>query len=76
MRGVHVRISDDSAGWLFYFSDLKKTYISMDVSFDEGFTSPMILPDLPFNAAIRLRNITPGKSYKTSSFQKSYINGF
>ena len=42
---------------MFYVLDLKKTYISLDAAFDEGFTSPMNLPDLPFGGAIRLRAI-------------------
>ena len=55
MRGIFVGIPDDSAGWLFYVPDAKRTYISMDASFDERFTSPMALPELPFKGAIRLR---------------------
>ena len=30
----------------------------MDASFDEDFTSPMVLPNLPFSGALRLRNAT------------------
>ena len=69
MRGIFVGIPDDSAGWLFYVSDLKQTYISMDASFDEGFTSPMILPDLPFGGALRLRTTTARNNYDNSNFE-------
>ena len=55
--GIFVGIPDDSAGWLFYVPDARKTYISMDAVFDEQFTSPLYLPDLPYQGAIRLRNV-------------------
>ena len=57
MRGIFVGIPDDSAGWLFYVPDARKTYISMDAIFDENFTSPLCMPDLPFKGSIRLRKI-------------------
>ena len=56
MRGIFVGLPENSAGWLFYVPDVKRTYISMDASFDERFTSPMTLPDLPFKGAVRLRD--------------------
>ena len=30
----------------------------MDAIFDESFTSPLVLPDLPYQGAIRLRDVT------------------
>ena len=56
MRGIFVGLPEDSAGWLFYVPSLKKTYISMDACFDEFFSSPFVLPHLPFEGAIRLRH--------------------
>ena len=62
--GIFVGVPDDSAGWLFYVPDCKKTYISMDTVFDEQFTAPLCLPDLPYQGAIRLRDV---KSCKPNS---------
>lgn len=56
-HGIFVGIPDDSAGWLFYVTDSKKTYISMDAVFYEHFTSPLYLPDLPYQGVIRLQNV-------------------
>ena len=55
MRRIFVGIPDDSAGWLFYVPTTRKTYISLDASFDENFTSPLALPSLPFKGALKLR---------------------
>ena len=41
----------------------------MDASFDEGFTSPTILPGMPFNGAIKHRNITSTKSQDETNFE-------
>ena len=54
MQGFFVGIPDDSAGWLFYVPTTRKTYISLDASFDENFTSPLALPSLPFEGALKL----------------------
>ena len=54
MRGIFVGIPDDASGWLFYIPSAKRSYISLDVIFDEFFTSPLVLPDLPYQGAIRL----------------------
>ena len=53
---------DDSAGWLFYVSDDKRTFISLNAVFDDDFTSPLSTPDLPFTGAIRLRDIKSNHS--------------
>ena len=37
--------------------EARRTYISLDAVFDEDFTSPISMPDLPFQGAIRLRDI-------------------
>ena len=58
MRGIFVGLPDDSAGWLFYVPSARRSYISLDAIFDESFTSPIALPDLPYQGAIRLRNIS------------------
>gem|GEM_PF-2876143 len=55
MRGIFVGIPDDASGWLFYVPSAKRSYISMDAVFDESFTSPLVLPDLPYQGAIKLR---------------------
>ena len=65
-RGIFVGFPDDSAGWLFYVPSAKKTYISMDAVFDEHFTTPMHLPDLPYQGAIKLRGIS-GKTMDTDT---------
>ena len=57
MRGIFVGILDDSVGWLFYVPSLRRTYISMDASFDERFTSSFAVPGLPFEGAVKLRHI-------------------
>ena len=59
-----LEVSCYSAGCLFYNSDSKKTYKSIYAAFDEQFTSPLYLPDLPCQGAIRLQNI---KSYRPIS---------
>ena len=58
MCGIFVGIPDDTAGWLFYVPTAKRMYISMDAAFDEAFSSPLVLPDLPYQGAIRLRQIS------------------
>ena len=55
MRGIFVGIPDDASGWLFYVPTAKRSYISLDATFDESFTSPLVLPDLPYQGAIKLR---------------------
>ena len=55
MRGIFVGIPDDASGWLFYVPSAKRSYISLDAIFDESFTSPLVLPDLPYQGAIKLR---------------------
>ena len=46
MRCIFVGLTDDLADWLFYVRDSKKTYTSLDASFDENNTSPLSMPDL------------------------------
>ena len=48
VRGIFVEIPDDSAGCLFYVPDARQTYVSLDAIFDEDFTSPLSMQDLPF----------------------------
>ena len=48
MRHIFVGLPDDSAGWLFYVPSTKRTYISLDATFDENFTSPLCMPGLPY----------------------------
>ena len=60
IRAIFVGFPDDSSGWLFYVPSIKKTYVSIDAVFDESFTSPLSMPDLPFQGALRLRGtVTP-----------------
>ena len=51
-------VSDDSTGWIFYVPLARRSYISLDAIFDESFTLPIALPNLPYQGAIRLRNIS------------------
>ena len=57
IKGIFVGFPEDSSGWLFYVSNARKTYISLDAIFDENFTSPLSMPDLPFQGALKLRSI-------------------
>ena len=57
VRGIFVGFPTDSAGWLFYVPDANRTYISMDAVFDENFTSPLHLPTLPYQGAVKLRSL-------------------
>ena len=54
MRGIFVGIPDDISWWLFYVPSAKRSHISLDAIFDESFTSPLILPDLPYQGEIKL----------------------
>jgi len=58
IRAIFVGFPDDSSGWLFYVPSTKRTYISIDAVFDENFTSPLSMPDLPFQGALKLRGTT------------------
>ena len=64
IRGIFVGIPDDSAGWLFYVPDARKTYISLDTIFDEYFTSPLSIPGLPCQGALKLRSIKASNNYE------------
>ena len=50
-------LPDDSAGWLFYAPEARRKYISLDDIFDEDFTSPSSMPNLPFQGTINLRDV-------------------
>ena len=47
--------TEDSSGWLFYVPDTKRTDTSLDAVFDENFTSPLSMPELPFQGALKIR---------------------
>ena len=55
IRGIFVGFPEDSSDWLFYVPDSKRTYISLDAVFDENFTSPLSMPELPFQGALKIR---------------------
>ena len=55
IRGIFVGFPEDSSGWLFYVPSARKIYISLDSVFDENFTSPLSMPDLPFQGALKMR---------------------
>ena len=57
IRGIFVGFPEDSSGWLFYVPSARKTYISLDAVFDENFTSPLSMPELPFQWALNIRDI-------------------
>ena len=71
MRDIFVGLPDDSAGWLFYVLSLKKTYILLDVTFDENFTSPFSMPDLPYQGAIKVRNTELGNTNTEPLLEKT-----
>ena len=54
IRGIFVGFPEDSSGWLFYVPNRRKAYISLHEFFDENFTSPPSMPDLPFQGALKL----------------------
>ena len=58
MRGIFVGLLDDSTGWIFYVPLARCSYISLNAIFDEPFTSPIALLDLPYQGTLRLRNIS------------------
>lgn len=74
MRGIFVGIPDDSAGWLFYVPTARKTYISLDASFDENFTSPLALPSLPFEGALRLRENSSARSNEVDAVETTGVS--
>ena len=43
---------------------MQKTYISLDAIFDEDFTMPISIPDIPFQGALKLRDIKGISSMK------------
>ena len=53
MQGIFIGIPDDSSGWIFYVPSTKKIY--MDATFDKRFTSRLVLSDLHFDGALKLR---------------------
>ena len=55
MRGIFVGLPDDSAGWLLYLPSIKKTYISLDVTFDENFIITLSVLDIPYQGVLRIR---------------------
>ncbi len=57
VKGIFVVLPDDSAGWLYFVPDSKRTFKFMDVVFNEDFTSQLCTPDLPFTGATRLRDV-------------------
>ena len=71
MRGIFVGLPDDSAGWLFYVPSTKRTYISLDATFDENFTSPLSMPDLPYQGAIKIRNTELGNTNSEPLLEKT-----
>ena len=75
IRGIFVGFPEDSSGWLFYVPDTKRTYISLDAVFDENFTSPLSMPELPFQGALKIRgtsNYIPDTTGSPSGENESY----
>ena len=73
MRGIFVKLPDDSAGWLFHVPSVEKTYISLDATFDEHFTSPLSIPDLPYQGAIKMRNNELGITNSEPLLEKQVV---
>ena len=71
MRDIFIGLPDDSAGWLFYAPSVKKTYISLDITFDENFTYPLSMPNLPYQEAIKIRNTELGKTNTDPLLEKT-----
>ena len=57
-RGALAGMSTKGNGWIFYVPSARRSYISLDAVFDESFSSPLALPDLPYQGTIKLRNIS------------------
>ena len=57
IRVFFVGFPENSSGWLFYVPITRRTYISIDAIFDENFKSPLSMPDLLFQGALKLRGI-------------------
>ena len=55
IRGLFVDFPEDSSGWSFYVPSARKTNISLDAVFDENFTSPLSMPNLPLQGALKMR---------------------
>ena len=71
MIGIFVGLPDDSAGWLFYVPSIKRTYISLDATFDENFTSPLSMPGLPYQGTIKIRNTELGNTNSKPLLEKT-----
>ena len=66
IREIFIGITEDSSGWLFYVSGTKKTNISFDAAFDENSISPLRMPELPLQGALKIRGsstYTPNTIY-------------
>ena len=57
MCEIFVQIPDNATDWLVYDTTTKRIFISMDSVFDEYFTSPLVIPNLPYQGAIKLRGV-------------------
>ena len=55
-RGFFVGFPEDSSGWLFHVPiSTRRTYVPLGAVFDENVTSPLSMPDLPFQGALKIR---------------------
>ena len=58
IRDIFVGFPEDSSGWFFYVPGARKTYISLNADFDENLISPLSMPDLRFQGALKMRGIS------------------
>ena len=54
-----------------YPVSIKRTYKSLDATFDENFTSPLSMPDLPYQGAIKIRNTELGNTNSEPLLEKT-----
>ena len=74
IRDIFVGLTNDLTGWLFYVPNTQRTYISLDDTFDENFTSPLNMPDLPYQGAIKVRNSFTMQPNMHKEFMMSYLS--
>ena len=48
-------MTDKASGWLFHAPLAEQSYLSLDAIFDDFLKSLLVLPDLPYQGAIKLR---------------------
>ena len=65
VKGIFIGLPSNQQGYLIYMPQSNRIAVSMDVSFDEAFTSAIVLTWTPFQDAIRLR---PNESFLADDY--------